>query len=521
MGSVPHTTAPIADTPQTTTPIAQITTTTQTVAATSPTVINAGFPLDPTLALNAVTATPFAPTATAVAEQIAGPVLIPQTRATHPDAPPARLHVSGLVGNDPLYTYTEPQAANVRDISYQIFTVDPTTEQQDALIYVSNDQGRIAIDPARIQAALHTLNSQTVAQSQAVTTVQGAIFETESDGIALRILPIVARIPAAHRPAIADTRLILVTHILEFHRQQLGILMTCTLIVGLFGLLLAGIGGWTLTRRAMVPIYQAFTRQRLFVADASHEFRTPLAIIRANAEIALRHRDRSVESQAALIGDIIAEADYLNHMVADLLLLAQSDMGQIPLQATTINLSEIITDLHRQVSPLAEERGLLCAIDPPEAPILVTGDAMRLRQLLLILLDNAMKYTAPGGAFGLRILLPHNDGAWADGAEFDVSGAQWPSHHVGQPIAGPAVTLSIFDTGAGIPVAHLDHIFDRFYRVDKARARDAGSLGLGLAIARWIVDAHHAMLAVRSASGKGSVFDVSLPLAPAFEDTEV
>ncbi len=247
------------------------------------------------------------------------------------------------------------------------------------------------------------------------------------------------------------------------------------------GLVLALAGGFLLAGRTLAPIQTAMDRQRAFVADASHELRTPLSLIRANAELLKRHPAKTVHTSLASVEDIIQETDRLNSLVSQLLTLGRADAGQMPLSLADVDLSELAADAARQMRLLAEPRQI--AIDiAAGGPLRVRGDPARLRELLTILLDNALKYSDPGASVSVRL----------------------------QPLPGKA-QLQVSDTGRGIPPKALPRIFDRFYRVDKARSREMGGTGLGLAIARWIVDSHGGAIRVESGLGVGTTVTVELP----------
>lgn len=250
---------------------------------------------------------------------------------------------------------------------------------------------------------------------------------------------------------------------------------------GAISVLFSGAASLFLANRALVPIRQAFSRQRQFTADASHELRTPLALIRANAEMLSRHLDRLPPSDSELIGEIIDETDHLNRLVSDLLTLARADADSVKIETEPVDFRALVNDVHEDVQRIAESRGILSDITL-NGPVTVSGDEVRLRQLILILLDNALKYTDPGG-------------------RVDVSLMRRDNH----------ARLAVSDSGIGIPAADLPHIFDRFYRVDRAREHESGGTGLGLSIAQWIVQAHGGTIKVESAVGRGSTFQVELP----------
>jgi two-component system sensor histidine kinase CiaH len=248
------------------------------------------------------------------------------------------------------------------------------------------------------------------------------------------------------------------------------------------GLVLALVGGFFLAGRALRPIGAAMDHQRAFVADASHELRTPLSLIRANAELLQRHPRKTVQANMPALNDIIRETDGLSTLVSQMLTLAKADAGTTPFVFSEVALHDLVEDVGKQVRVLADKKGLQLDVRV-DGPIRVRGDEVRLRELLLILLDNAIKFTDTAGTVGLTLE--------ADG--------------------GKAV-VRVSDSGSGIPPEALPHVFDRFYRADKARSRAEGGAGLGLAIAKWIVEGHRGSIRVDSDPGRGTTFTVQLPI---------
>jgi signal transduction histidine kinase len=244
----------------------------------------------------------------------------------------------------------------------------------------------------------------------------------------------------------------------------------------------ATVGGLLLTRQAMRPINAAFAAQRAFVADASHELRTPLTLIRTNAEVLLEAGAVSAAEDRALMEDIVGETEHMGRLIADLLMLARLDAGVLPLERAPVTLAALATTCCRQMARLAERHDVHL-VNGAVAPLVVLGDAARLEQVLLILLDNAIKYNRPGGT-----------------VEVTLRGA------------GQQAMLAVCDTGRGIAATELPHLCARFHR-----GQDAGTVaegyGLGLAIAEGIVRAHRGRLLVRSEEGVGSTFTVLLPLS--------
>lgn len=245
------------------------------------------------------------------------------------------------------------------------------------------------------------------------------------------------------------------------------------------GLILGALASLLMAVRSLRPIIRALDRQRAFVADASHELRTPLTLIRTNVEAWLR---RAGGANRAYARNIIEEVEHLNRIVGDLTTLALADARQLRIEREPVELNTVVRDLMSQAQPLAEERGVQLR---PElnGGTRIEADPARMRQLLLILIDNALQHTPSGGQVSVGV--EREDGH---------------------------ARITVSDTGEGIPPADLPHIFERFYRADKARSRESGGSGLGLAIAKWIVDAHKGEIAVRSTEGKGTEVDISLPV---------
>ena len=267
----------------------------------------------------------------------------------------------------------------------------------------------------------------------------------------------------------------------EPERQALRRLVFILIAGGGAGLLLAVAGGFFLAGRALRPIQTAMDRQREFVADASHELRTPLSLIRANAELLKRSADKPVRANMSSADDIIQEADRLNNLVGQMLTLARADAGQTTSGLARVDLNALAADTAREMRLLAEPQRISIEVQT-DGPATVQGDPMRLRELLTILIDNSIKYSEAGGAVQVNV----------------------------KPASGRAL-VQVSDSGRGIPAEALPHIFDRFYRADRARSRELGGSGLGLAVARWIVDSHHGTIGIESAPGRGTTVTVELP----------
>jgi len=296
-----------------------------------------------------------------------------------------------------------------------------------------------------------------------------------------RVLTFVYRDPANDNPRNNVLFIFQISRDTSAESAELGTMRFFLTIGAGLGLILAALGSVFLANRALVPIRQAFNRQRQFTADASHELRTPLALIRANAEMLSLHGDQLPEGDCELVGEIIRETDHLNRLVGDLLTLARADTGGLKLVQKPVDLRALVSEVHEDLHRVAEAQGIGTTLSL-DGPVTVQGDETRLRQLLLILMDNALKYTDEGGEVQVRLLRENGH-----------------------------ARLVVADTGIGIPAGDLPHVFERFYRVDSAREHESGGTGLGLAIARWIVQAHHGSIKAESDQGKGTKVQVDLP----------
>jgi heavy metal sensor kinase len=227
----------------------------------------------------------------------------------------------------------------------------------------------------------------------------------------------------------------------------------------------------------------AFERERRFTADASHELKTPLAILRGEIEVTLR-RDRSTDDYKRVLESCLEEIDRLTKLADDLLTLARSDSGEKLLESVPVNLDQLAAEARDYLRPLAEAAGVDLSYQTPAEEVLIEGDPKRLEQLLINLLDNAIKYTGPGGSARLAI-----------------------------GVEDSSALIEISDTGRGIPAEAVPHIFERFYRQSDPRDSRVAGFGLGLAISKWIVDGHGGSIEVESREAHGSRFRVRLPLS--------
>ncbi|MEO8540374.1 MAG: HAMP domain-containing sensor histidine kinase [bacterium] len=268
---------------------------------------------------------------------------------------------------------------------------------------------------------------------------------------------------------------------LRLVNHQLATLRWVFLGGGLVGLVVALGSGFWLAGRTLGPIRRSLESQRQFVSDASHELRTPLAIAKANSSMLLDDPELTIESRLDQAEAVAAELDHLSVLVGDLTTLARADEGRANLMLEPLDLGAVTDDVVRDMGALAEVTGRRLTSEVHH--VNVQGDRARLRQLLVILIDNSLKYAPEGGSVIVRC-----------GSE------------------GGRAELTVTDDGPGIPAEDQKRIFERFYRVDSERTRGKGGTGLGLAIGKWICEAHGGRIAVESQPGQGTTFHVRLPL---------
>jgi signal transduction histidine kinase len=269
-------------------------------------------------------------------------------------------------------------------------------------------------------------------------------------------------------------------------------LLLVLLLGGLVVVLVAVGFGAVYARRALVPIREslgaqraALRHQREFAADASHELRTPLTVIRSSIEHLRRNAARPVAEVGDALEDIDAEVQHLTTLVDDLLLLARSDSGAVTLERVPLHLDDLAADAAAALAQPAAAAGVRVEVDP--APTAAVGDPARLRQLVMILLDNAIRHSPRGGA--VRVVV--------------------------RPQYGPGGTtgasLAVEDAGPGVRDEDRPRVFDRFWRAPEA---PAGGTGLGLAIAKWIAEHHDGSISVDRSEAGGARFEVRLPGQP-------
>jgi two-component system, OmpR family, sensor histidine kinase CiaH len=240
--------------------------------------------------------------------------------------------------------------------------------------------------------------------------------------------------------------------------------------------------GYFLAGKTLRPIEAMVEEQNRFVADASHELRTPIASIRVSAEVALRDDNLSLEEARKVLAGNNKDLDNLQKLAEDLLNLAKYQEGNINLDFQKTNIKEIIENAYKKISFFARSKNITINLDTKDS--FLYADTQSLEEMFLIFLDNAVKYTPGGGTVRLT--------------------ARMENHHA---------IIEIADTGAGIDKKDMPHVFERFYRADKSRSKlDTGGTGLGLALAKKIIDLHKGNVFISSQPNKGTVFTIKLPV---------
>jgi signal transduction histidine kinase len=253
------------------------------------------------------------------------------------------------------------------------------------------------------------------------------------------------------------------------------------LIIGSASIIVLGFGSWWLAGRMLASAQKAWDSQQEFVANASHELRAPLTLIRAGSDAALRKSTRN-SSVKNLLGDVVSEVDHMNHLVEDLLLMSRLDIGKLKMVNEVVPLEELAGEIERQYIPIMAEK--LIDFTVQSEPLKLFGDKVRLRQVILILLDNALRHTPVKG----NILLTFKE---------------QDNHTV----------ISVSDSGEGIPAKHLPHVFERFYQAESDRRDGNTGSGLGLSIAKSIVEAHGGKISIQSEMKVGTTVICSFPFS--------
>ena len=253
------------------------------------------------------------------------------------------------------------------------------------------------------------------------------------------------------------------------------------IFLGVLALIIATVIGHIMAGRAIIPMKEAYDKQKQFAADASHELRTPLAVVMASAELLLADKSITNPFLREVIEDLKGEVKKMSKLVSDLLTVARSDNNAFKVKFQKLDLGKLLEQNVRMMTPLAEKKKV-SLIGADFRKVTIQGDEQKIKQLILILVDNAIKYTPAGGRVFVTLEKAEDD----------------------------RVIFSVQDSGIGIAREDQEKIFERFYRVDKARSREMGGNGLGLSIATEILHLHDGRIKVESELGKGTKFTVEL-----------
>lgn len=308
--------------------------------------------------------------------------------------------------------------------------------------------------------------------------VDGSLRNIYAGGREYRVLGF--RNPMNAAASLPHASYVIIIRSLEAENKMLQTLRTDLALVSVTGVIFSILAGFYLAGRSLVPIRTSWNKQQQFVADASHELRTPTSVIQSRTELLFRHPQHTIEQESRNIALILKESKRMGKLIDDLLTLARTDSNQLQINAAAIPLRPILEEIAEQFALLAETKSI--RIHSTFQDSVIMGDESRLRQLFVILLDNALKFTPPHGSI------------------------EFTSRNLSH-----SVQIIVRDTGCGIAKADLPHIFERFYRGDKSRSRAEGGTGLGLSIAEWIVRAHKGTIHVTSEESVGTEFQIGFP----------
>jgi signal transduction histidine kinase len=260
------------------------------------------------------------------------------------------------------------------------------------------------------------------------------------------------------------------------------VLLTTLIILNVISIFLLALINWLLVGKSLVPVRHAWEQQKEFIADASHEIRTPLSVIQANLDALIVNQEKPVVENLRWINNIKTETQQMAKLTEDLLLLAKKDANQLQFQREYIDLSLVVKETIEEIRPLYNQAKIKLELNNNQT-VYLFADEFRIKQLLIILLDNALKYTPANGR-----------------VQVNVSSSDSEVH------------LAVIDNGIGIKKEEQHLIFERFYRVDKTRSREAGGTGLGLPIAAWIIEEHGGTIHLESSLNTGTIFKIVFPV---------
>ena len=350
-------------------------------------------------------------------------------------------------------------------------------EMAGTFVLPLNELGQLIFDPNPVPVSF----LPDVSAAQAALNQQSDLRTvTLSNGLRARLLTY--QLPRSDGAAILQ-----VGQPIAAQAQILRFLLVATVGLGTAAGLLVGSVSWWLSGKSILPAQQAWAKQQVFIANASHELRAPLALIRASVEVAKTELDPSDSFKHTILQDTLNECDHMTHMIEDLLVLSRLDAAQVKLTLAPTPLAPLIEEIYRKMNRLAQDKQLEFSIAVP--PLQIIADATRLKQVILIVLDNAFRYTPAHGKVYLAAVA------------------------LAGKLSAPLIQITISDTGMGIAPEHLPHVFDRFYRGDSTRMSGNKGTGLGLAIAQSLMQRMGGKIALHSQLGQGTQVILTLPAA--------
>jgi signal transduction histidine kinase len=342
-----------------------------------------------------------------------------------------------------------------------------------------SELANIYVIPLTLEGGLVSgLNAQPAAVFANPEAVQAAVkngFDLRtiqaSDGTPVRLLTYL--VPDKHQVQVFQ-----VGRYLSTQRQVLKQLLNSMVLFGGIFTILFGAASWIMAGRSLQPTQQAWDKQQNFIANASHELRTPLTLIHAGVEVGLRKAESA--SQRQVLSDVLSDANYMNKLIEELLLLSRLDAHTLQLELQPIHLKEFLPELLRQVERVANIAEI--NMDSDLQDVVILADSVRLKQVLLIVLDNAIRNNQPGGHILIRTIAENGLGL-----------------------------IKIKDSGVGIPAEHIERVFDRFYKVNNKSTTDYKGSGLGLSLAQGLVEAQNGSITLNSSQGRGTEVKLSFP----------
>ena len=371
-------------------------------------------------------------------------------------------------------------AAHIRELESSARSRRPVVDAIDELHIPDRALYLLAVDGTPIKPAVADLWIRDAARTAGRLGRVDLSFETPADrDVRLHAERFAGAGGTAFVAAVVADRLEL--------EDQYASLIRAFAIASLVALLLVAGGGYVLVSRSTAPAERSMQHLRQLMADAAHELRTPITVLRSRAEVALQ-QERAPGEYRATLRSVAQEAERLGTIVGDLLTLARADAGERPVARERLFLDDVALEVAEAARALAVQRGLTLDVGRFEEAA-ITGDPLLVRQLLMIVIDNAIKFTPPGGRIQVDVAADH----------------------------GPMAAVE--DSGVGIPEAQLPHVFDRFYRGDGGGGGEGArggsgrteGAGLGLAIAKWIADEHGARIEIRSTPGRGTRVTITFP----------